>query len=182
MIVSIDTGVIEPIDSLDQLEFIRRELNASVAHALTLYHYGLYPGLSFVQQPEMKRITEKARRVLGPLFDAVPLSYSFENHYHVFKATKAILNDTVCCILYIIILFYFEKKKCKFFIYLFSTHIYSYSLLEIQIQQKVLLILVMVLGVLLATTKPPNIRYIIVKPMPIICFTVYFNLNQIILY
>jgi hypothetical protein len=81
------------MDSPRQLAFIDATLAQPVAHHLTSYHYGLYPAKALSQHSEMLPFTEKARRVLGALFDKHLVSYAFEHHYHVFKATKALLHN-----------------------------------------------------------------------------------------
>ena len=43
----------------------------------------------------MRPFTDLAREIYLPLFDKVPVSYSFEHHYHVFKATKSLLANAV---------------------------------------------------------------------------------------
>eukprot|EP00019_Armaparvus_languidus_P002718 CAMPEP_0168597824 /NCGR_PEP_ID=MMETSP0420-20121227/10948_1 /TAXON_ID=498008 /ORGANISM="Pessonella sp." /LENGTH=350 /DNA_ID=CAMNT_0008634857 /DNA_START=446 /DNA_END=1494 /DNA_ORIENTATION=- len=80
-VLSIDANVIEPMNSTRQIEFIEETLSST--NSTSFDNVSLW------------FISSKKFIFYLPLFDKVPVSYSFEHHYHVFKATKSLLANAV---------------------------------------------------------------------------------------
>jgi len=89
LVMVMDSGIIVPmigeqsnwmISTLEQYE--------NVTNKFPVYHYGLYPAV-----PAWDLVTDASRLAWIDIFDRYGVRLAFENHYHVYKRTKALYNN-----------------------------------------------------------------------------------------
>eukprot|EP01112_Ceratiomyxa_fruticulosa_P011252 TRINITY_DN303_c0_g1_i3.p1 TRINITY_DN303_c0_g1~~TRINITY_DN303_c0_g1_i3.p1 ORF type:complete len:478 (+),score=64.24 TRINITY_DN303_c0_g1_i3:595-2028(+) len=93
VILALDTWVVASMGG-EQAEWIKNQLenaqNNGVAHKFSIYHVSIYPSV-----PDNFYAVYDGQKYWEPIFSNYSLTASFENHYHLYKRSKPILNGKV---------------------------------------------------------------------------------------